>query len=101
MPGFAVIPANMIYVIKKHSTPGKWTIKDEQYPCYTSTELIQIAHDVKLNLDEILPVSYQEVFDGQDGSKEEVVELEHCLRKDNILKELSAFHLVLGRKQAM
>jgi len=93
-------PATMLHVLTEHRTPGEKTLDTpDPLPLYTSDEIAQIARQAGLQVDKVVPVSYREVFEWQNGSDQTTVaELDRLMREDRVLKELAACHLVLGRK---
>ena len=94
-------PATILHVLTEHRTPGEKTLDTpDPLPLYTSDEIAQIAREAGLQVDGIVPVSYQDVFGWQSGSDQATVaELERRMREDRVLRELAACHLVLGRKR--
>lgn len=89
----------MLRVLTERRTPGERTLRQEQYPLYSSGEVARIAGDVGLRIDAIRPVSFQGVFEWQgESDPASVSELEARMREDPVLKELASDFLVLGRK---
>jgi SAM-dependent methyltransferase len=101
MEGFQVTPETVECTLQTGRTPGEETIQRETFRCYTSGEVREVAEEAGVIVDSIAPLSFLEVL-GWRGSPENSSAsiLESRFRDDPILREFSAFHLVMGRKAA-
>jgi S-adenosylmethionine-dependent methyltransferase len=97
--GFGVTPGNIEWVLDHHVTPGEETLARERFRCYTSGEVERIAVGAGLRIDRLVALSFLEVL-GWRGDPADLAAkaVEDRLRNDEALREMAAFHLVMGHK---
>ena len=100
MPGFKVDPLTVSQVLKTGVTPETETFSRERYHCYTEEQLRDIAEEAGIQVDEVVPFSFLEVLDWHgDPMDRDARELEEHFRHDDVMRQLAAFNMVLGRRR--
>jgi len=89
---------NISYIYTKGKMPGIQTLRSENFCLLSYGELKELASFPDLVVDEIIPICFSEVM-GNRLSHKDALAVETVFRKDELMKDMSIFLLVLAHKE--